>query len=156
MCDFVVDDARAQQPRPQRDTSWFDPSSIILLDHHVDTMLLHDLLFELSPDASVDQESNPLADPKRLMKRSSTCPNETVVALHAYSLPLQAHTPVDPRTPVDSFDADIAHVAPNCPVPRTEHKTLLPANLVDHAASSTSDCDAPDKPCCSPARNTAV
>ena len=38
----------------------------MLLDHHVDTMLLHDLLSEVSLDAYVDQENNPSADSKRL------------------------------------------------------------------------------------------
>ena len=80
---------------------------MMLLDRHADTMLMHGLLFELSRDASVDQENNPLADPKRLIKKLSTCPN---------SLPLQAHTPEGSRTPpVGSFDADMARVAPNDP-----------------------------------------
>ena len=98
-------------------------------------MLLHDLLFELSHDASVDQVNNPLADPnERQKKKNSTCPNETIIAnLHAYSFPLQGHTPAGPRTQVHSFDADIARVAPIFLIPRTEEKTLLPVNLVDHA-----------------------
>ena len=84
-----------------------------------------------------------MADPKRLIKKLSTRSNETIADLRAYSLPLQAHTPVGPRTRVDSFDADIARVTPIFYTPRTEEKTLLPANLVDHAASSTPDCDTP-------------
>ena len=99
------------------------------LDHHVDTMLLHDLFFELSPDASVDRGNSPLADPKRLIKKVSTCPNETIADLHAYSLPLRAHTPVGPRTPADSFDEDIARVAPTIPIPRRERKPSCPQTL---------------------------
>ena len=130
----------------------------MLLDGQVDTMLMHGLPFERSTGADVDQANNPLADPKRLTKKLLTLPDETISHLDAYSLLLKAHTPVDPRTPLGgSFVAGTSRAAPIFPIPRTEdEKKTLPANLVDHATSGTSHCDAPGQPCCFPPRNIAV
>ena len=62
---------------------------MMLLDYHVDTMFLHDLLFELSTSADVDQANNPLADPNILTKMLLTAPNETRTDLDAYGLSLK-------------------------------------------------------------------
>ena len=90
----------------------------MLLDHHVDTTFLHDLLFELSTGADVDQAINLLADPKRLIKKKQPSPNKTIADLDTYSLSLKAHTPVDPRTRVvGSFVAGTSRAAPTLSYP---------------------------------------
>ena len=46
---------------------WSEPRSMMLLDRHADTMLMHGFLFELSPDADdEDQANKPFTDPKKL------------------------------------------------------------------------------------------
>lgn len=91
-----------------------------------------------------------MADPKRLIKKSSTCPNEKIADQHAYSSSLQAHTPAGLRTRVDVFDANIERVAPRFPTRCTKEKTLLRTNLVDDTASSTSACEHQLYPAVSP------
>ena len=118
---------------------------MLLFDHYVDTMLLHNLLFELSPDADVDQVNNPLSDPKRRTKTVIDVPqNKLIAALDACSLSLQARKPVGPRTPVGSFDAGTARVAPNFPIRCIEEeRTLLSEKNCQSCRFeySTSDCE---------------
>ena len=91
----------------------------MLLDHHVNTMFLHDRFFEPSSGADVDQSNSPSADPKRLTKKLLTFPNETIADLDAYGLSLNAHAPVDTRTPVVGFlDAGTTRFASTLVYPR--------------------------------------